>query len=148
MKNFYLIFQKELRSYFNSPIAFVVITIFLIISGYFFYTIFATFSTISFQVMTNPIMAQQYNQLNITEMVVRPFFANISLFMLIMRIFSEEKKSGTIELLLTYPVKDSEVILGKFAGCMGIFTIMILLTLPCIFLIEWFGEPELGVVVS
>src|SRR3989338_2363724 len=129
MKNFYLIFQKELRSYFNSPIAFVVITIFLIISGYFFYTIFATFSTISFQVMTNPIMAQQYNQLNITEMVVRPFFANISLFMLIMlpmltmRIFSEEKKSGTIELLLTYPVKDSEVILGKFAGCMGIFTI-------------------------
>ncbi len=154
MKNFYLIFQKELRSYFNSPIAFVIITIFLIISGYFFYNIFATFSTISFQAMTNAILARQYNQLNITEMVVRPFFANISLFMLIMlpmltmRIFSEEKKSGTIELLLTYPVKDSEVILGKFAGCMGIFTIMILLTLPCIFLIELFGEPELGVVVS
>src|SRR3989338_6236723 len=125
MKNFYLIFQKELRSYFNSPIAFVVITIFLIISGYFFYTIFATFSTISFQVMTNPIMAQQYNQLNITEMVVRPFFANISLFMLIMlpmltmRIFSEEKKSGTKELLLTCPVKDSEVKLGKFAGVLS-----------------------------
>ena len=153
MKNFYLIFQKELRSYFNSPIAFVVITIFLMLSGYFFYNVFATFSTISFQVATNAILARQYNQLNVTEMAVRPFFANISLFMLIMlpmltmRMFSEEKKSGTIELLLTYPVKDSEVILGKFAGCMGIFTIMILLTLPCFFLIELFGEPELGVVV-
>src|SRR3990172_2990348 len=154
MKNFYLIFQKELRSYFNSPIAFVVITIFLIISGYFFYTIFATFSTISFQVMTNPIMAQQYNQLNITEMVVRPFFGNLSVFMLIMlpmltmRIFSEEKKSGTIELLLTYPVRDSEVILGKFAGCLGIFTVMLILTLPCFALVLIFGEPEMGVIVS
>ncbi len=154
MKNFYLIFQKELRSYFNSPIAFVVITTFLIISGYFFYTIFATFSTISFQAMTSPIMARQYNQLNVTEMVVRPFFANLSLFMLIMlsmltmRIFSEEKKSGTIELLLTYPVRDSEVILGKFAGCMGIFSIMVFLTVPCFILIEMFGEPEMGVVLS
>lgn len=154
MRNFYLIFLKELRSYFNSPIAFVVITIFLVLSGYFFYNIFATFSTVSFQVMTQPMLARQSNQLNITEMVVRPLFGNLSLFMLIMlpmltmRMFSEEKKSGTIELLLTYPVKDSEVILGKFAGCMGIFTIMILLTVPCFMLIAIFGEPEMGVIVS
>ncbi len=154
MRNFYLIFLKELRSYFNSPIAFVIITIFLVLSGYFFYNIFATFSTVSFQVMTQPMLARQYNQLNITEMVVRPLFSNLSLFMLIMlpmltmRMFSEEKKSGTIELLLTYPVKDSEVILGKFAGCMGIFTIMILLTSPCFILIGIFGEPEIGVIVS
>jgi len=154
MKNFFLIFQKEFRSYFNSPIAFVVITIFLILSGYFFHGIFLNFSTISFQVATNAILARQNNQLNVTEMVVRPFFDIISMVMLIMlpmltmRMFSEEKKSGTIELLLTYPVKDSEVILGKFAGCMGIFTIMVLLTVPCFILIGLFGEPELGVVLS
>ncbi|MBI4378841.1 MAG: ABC transporter permease subunit [Nitrospinae bacterium] len=154
MRNFFLIFLKEFRTYFNSSIAFVVITIFLVLSGYFFYNIFATFSTLSFQAMTNPLVAQQFKELSITEMVVRPFFGNLSVFMLIMlpmltmRIFSEEKKSGTIELLLTYPVRDSEVILGKFAGCLGIFTVMLILTLPCFALVLVFGEPEMGVIVS
>jgi ABC-2 type transport system permease protein len=81
MRNFYLIFKKELNSYFYSPIAYVVITIFLIITGYFFYTIFATFSTVSFQAQMNPALAKQYNLLNITESVVRPLFGNICFFL-------------------------------------------------------------------
>src|SRR3989338_8402702 len=109
MRNFFLIFQKEFRSYFNSPIAFVVITIFLIISGYFFYNIFATFSTISFQAMTNAMLARQYGQLNITEMVVRPFFAKNNLYMLIKfqihkkRCVFDDIKGETIKAILKIP---------------------------------------------
>ncbi|MBI3581327.1 MAG: ABC transporter permease subunit, partial [Nitrospinae bacterium] len=65
-----------------------------------------------------------------------------------MRTFSEEKKSGTIELLLTYPVRDIEAVLGKFAGCLGIFAIMISFSLPCLLLVAFFGDPELGVIIT
>src|SRR3990170_1094540 len=123
MRNFYLIFKKELKSYFASPIAYVVITMFLILTGYFFYNSFALFSTISFQATVNPMLAKQVGLLNLTESVVRPLFGNISVILLLMvplltmRLFSEEKKSGTIELLLTYPVTDMQVLLGKFLSC-------------------------------
>ncbi|MBI5096416.1 MAG: ABC transporter permease, partial [Nitrospirae bacterium] len=82
MRNFYLIFKKELRSYFLSPVAYVVICIFLVLAGYFFYTVFATFSMLSFEATQDPLMAKQYNLLNITESVVRPLFGNISIIML------------------------------------------------------------------
>ncbi len=154
MRNFFFILLKEVRSYFNSPVAFVVITIFTILTGYYFYMIFASFSTISFQAATNPALAKQYGGLNATEFVVRPFFGIVSVVMLIilpmitMRVFSEEKKSGTMELLLTFPVTDSEAILGKFAGCMTIFIVMLSLSFPCIFLVEVFGDLEWGVVAT
>jgi len=154
MRNFALIFQKEMRSYFHSPIAYVVIAIFLAITGYFFYNIFASFGTISFKALSNPMLQRQSGALNITERVVRSFFGSLSSFMLIMlpmltmRSFSEEKKSGTIELLLTYPLSDAQVILGKFAGCFGVFFIMLFLTLPCFgFVVAW-GKPEIGVIIS
>lgn len=154
MRNFFLIFKKEIRSYFHSPIAYVVITMFLVLAGYFFYNIFASFGTISFQAMSDPMLQRQSGLLNITERVVRPFFGNLSTFMLIMlpmltmRAFAEEKKSGTMELLLTYPLTDAQVILGKFAGCLGIFSIMLFLTLPCFgFVVAW-GQPEIGVILT
>ncbi len=154
MRNFYFILAKEIRSYFNSPVAFVVVTIFAVLTGYYFYNIFASFSTMSFQAQTNPTLANQYGAFNVTEFVIRPFFGVLSIVMLIMlpmltmRAFSEEKKSGTMELLLTFPVRDGEAILGKFAGCMGIFAIMLVLSFPSIILVEVFGEPEWGVIVT
>ncbi len=154
MRNIYLIFSKELKSYFTSPIAYVVITIFLIISGYFFYNILATFSLISFQAETNPIIARQYNLLNINESVVRPLFGNISMIMLLMmplltmRLFAEEKKQGTIELLLTYPVKDVEVLIGKFLACVAVFGVMLLSTVTYPVLLIILGEPEIGPIIT
>ncbi|VAX24191.1 hypothetical protein MNBD_NITROSPINAE01-1395, partial [hydrothermal vent metagenome] len=74
MRNFFFILMKELRSYFNSPVAFVVISIFSILIGYYFYNIFASFSTMSFQVQTDPQLAAKYGALNVTEFVIRPFF--------------------------------------------------------------------------
>lgn len=154
MRNFYLIFKKEFKSYFSSPIAYVVITMFLILSGYFFYNTFALFSTISFNATIDPALAKQVGLLNITESVARPLFGNISVILLLMvplltmRLFSEEKKSGTIELLLTYPVTDMEVLLGKFLACMAVFTIMIALTVLYPILIITFGQPEAGPIIT
>jgi len=90
-----LLFKRELQSYFGSLIAYVAITMFLVIAGYFFYNLLATFSVVSFQAQTNPMLAKQYQLLNINETVVRPLFGNISIIMLLMtplltmRLFSE-----------------------------------------------------------
>ncbi|MEE9613807.1 MAG: ABC transporter permease [Thermodesulfobacteriota bacterium] len=154
MRNIYLIFKKETKSYFSSPVAYVVIAMFLLISGYLFYGIFAYFSTISFQAQMDPSIARQQNLLNVTESVVRPLFGIISMIMLIMmplltmRLFAEEKKSGTIELLLSYPISDAEVVAGKFLACMGVLLTMLGLSLIFPVLIIAFGEPEIGPIVS
>ncbi len=149
-----LIFRRELNSYFNTLIAYVAITMFLLITGYFFYTSLASFSVISFQAQSNPMVAKQYQLLNITETVVRPLFGNISIIMLMMtplitmRLFSEEKKSGTMELLHTYPVKDVEVVIAKFLACFVVFLTMILLTATYPILLLSLGEPEIMPIVT
>ncbi len=149
-----LIFRRELNSYFSTLIAYVAITMFLLITGYFFYTSIASFSVISFQAQSNPMVAKQYQLLNITETVVRPLFGNISIIMLLMtplltmRLFSEENKSGTMELLLTYPVKDVEVVIAKFLACFVVFLSMILLTATYPLLLLSLGEPEIMPIVT
>lgn len=154
MRNVYYIFKKEMKSYFASPVAYVVISMFLLITGYLFYGLFAYFSTLSFQAQVDPSIAKQENLLNVTEGVLRPLFGIISMIMLIMmplltmRLFAEEKKSGTIELLLTYPITDLEVLLGKFFACLGILIVMLGLSLVYPALIMVFGEPEKGPIIT
>ncbi len=154
IRNVALIFRKEMKSYFNSLIAYVVITMFLLITGYFFYNLLATFSVVSYQAQSNPMLARQYQLLNINETVVRPLFGNISIIMLLMtplltmRLFSEEKKSGTIELLLTYPVKDIDVVVSKFLACFFVFLAMILLTVTYPILLVVLGDPEVMPIIT
>ena len=149
-----LLFKRELQSYFGSLIAYVTITMFLVIAGYFFYNLLATFSVVSFQAQTNVMLAKQYQLLNINETVVRPLFGNISIIMLLMtplltmRLFSEEKKTGTIELLLTYPVKDVDVVISKFLACFAVFLVMILLTVTFPILLMALGEPEVMPIIT
>ncbi len=149
-----LLFKRELQSYFGSLIAYVTITMFLVIAGYFFYNLLATFSVVSYQAQTNVMLAKQYQLLNINETVVRPLFGNISIIMLLMtplltmRLFSEEKKTGTIELLLTYPVKDVDVVISKFLACFAVFLVMILLTVTFPILLMALGEPEVMPIIT
>lgn len=154
MRNILLIFKREFKSYFSSFIAYAVITTFMVITGYFFYNILATFSIISFQAEANPMLTRQYNLLNINESVVRPLFGDISIIMLLMtplltmRLLSEEKKQGTMELLLTYPVKDVEVVIGKFLACLAVFTITLLSIATYPILLVILGEPEIGPIIT
>ena len=124
------IWKKEMRLYFTSPVAYVIMAIFLLLAGYFFYAIFAFFSLASMQSAMNPQMGRE---LNVTDSVMRPLLSNVSVILLLlmplitMRLFAEERRSGTIELLLTYPVRDGAVLFGKYLAAFTLY----LLTLAC-----------------
>ncbi len=126
------IYKKELRLYFTSPVAWVILTIFLAIAGLFFYAIFGNFTRVSMQMAMNP---QGGRDLNVTDAVLRPLFANLSVILLLvmplvtMRLFAEERRSGTIELLLTYPVRDGAVLIGKYLAALTLYATMIAATL-------------------
>lgn len=141
------IIKKELRLYFTSPVAYVMITIFLLLAGYFFYSIFAFFTLASMQSAMNPQMARD---LNVTDSVMRPLFSNISVILLLlmplitMRLFAEERRSGTIELLLTYPVRDGAVLLGKYLAAVLVYVLMLVFTLLYPAMLFYFTRVEWG----
>jgi len=145
------VFKKEMRLFFGSPVAYVVFTFFLLISGWFFSQIFLYYSDLSMRSFMQPGMAQS---LNITESVMRPLFTNMSVVllffipMLTMRLFAEEKKSGTIELLLTYPVRDGEVLAGKFLAAAALYVILLGLTLVYPAIIAYFTRIEWGPILT
>ncbi len=153
-RNVMLVFKKELLSFFSSFIAYAVIAVFLAITGYLFYNLLANFSILSFQAQADPMIARQYNLLNINETVVRPLFGNISMIMLLMtplltmKLLAEEKKSGTMELLLTYPVRDSEVVIGKYLACLAVLLALLLSTVSYPVLLYIWGEPEVMPIVT
>jgi ABC-2 type transport system permease protein len=141
------IFKKEMRLYFTSPVAYVVLAVFLVIAGYFFYSIFNFFAMASMQAAMNPQMARD---LTVTESVLRPLFSNISVILLLliplltMRLFAEERRAGTIELLLTYPVRDGAVLIGKYAAAFALYVIMLAFTLVYPALLAYFARVEWG----
>jgi gliding motility-associated transport system permease protein len=145
------VFKKEMRLFFGSPVAYVVFTFFLLISGWFFSQIFLYYSDMSMRSFMQPGMAQS---LNISESVMRPLFTNMSVVllffmpMLTMRLFAEEKKSGTMELLLTYPVRDGEVLAGKFLAAGALYVILLGLTLVYPGLIAYFTRVEWGPILT
>jgi ABC-2 type transport system permease protein len=145
------VFKKELRLYFGSPVAYVVFTFFLLISGWFFSQIFLFYSDASMRSFMQPQMGQN---LNVVDNVMRPLFTNMSVVllffipMLTMRLFAEEKKSGTIELLLTYPVRDGEVLAGKYLAALALYLILLALTLLYPGLVAYFTRVEWGPILT
>ena len=145
------VFKKEMRLYFGSPVAYAFLALFLLIAGWMFSQIFLIFSEMSMRSFMQPMAAQN---LNPTENVMRPVFSNMSVVllffipMLTMRLFAEEKKSGTIELLLTYPVRDGEVLMGKFLAAGAVYLILLVLTLAYPALMWAFGRVEWGAVLT
>jgi len=141
------IYKKEMRLYFTSPIAWVILTIFLFIAGYFFYSIFAFFTLASMQSAMNPTMGRD---LNVTDSVLRPLFSNVSVILLLlmplvtMRLFAEERRAGTIELLLTYPVRDGAVLVGKYLAGLTLYALMLAFTLVYPLLVFYFARVEWG----
>jgi ABC-2 type transport system permease protein len=124
---------------------------FLVITGYFFSAIVNFYSLFSFQAMQQRALG---SELNITEGIIRPLFGNLAVIILLMlpiltmRLFSEEKRQGTFELLMTYPIRDIEVVLGKFLACVAVFAVMLALTFTYPALIAWVGNPDFKPFVS
>lgn len=147
MKNVWSLVKKELRAYFSSPIAYVVITGFLLLVGYFFYILISWFNAAAMQMTQNPYYAQQ---ININEMVFSPLFHNMTIILILvaplltMRLLAEEKKSGTDELLFTSPLSVGEIVLGKYAAALIMWLIMLGLTALLSVFAFAYGNPELA----
>ncbi|HEX5132955.1 MAG TPA: ABC transporter permease [Candidatus Krumholzibacteria bacterium] len=147
----YALYRRELAYYFQSPVAYAVIAVFVLLAGYFFYNLLGYFNLTSIQAMQNPLQARS---LSLTTSVLQPLFGNMSAVLLLllplltMRLFTEERRSGSAELLFTYPVTDWNVIMGKFLAAATVYGVMLAMTLPCPALLYYFSTPETGAVVS
>jgi ABC-2 type transport system permease protein len=151
MKKITALYRRELSYYFQSPVAYAVTTLFLLLSGYFFYNLLGYFNLESMQAMQSPMQARM---LSLTSSVLAPLFGNMSSVLLLMlplltmRLFSEERRSGSAELLFTYPVTDAQVILGKFLAAVTVHAVMLAMTIPFPALLYHFANPEPGPILS
>jgi ABC-2 type transport system permease protein len=123
LTNVLAVLRKELRTYFAFPLVYILSAIFLAISGWFFYTDLVFFVTMAF----NQDIIQNYWQLLFVD--IGKSCLLLTLPFVTMRLFAEERKLGTIELLYTYPLRDTEIFWGKFLASVAVFTMMLGLTL-------------------
>src|ERR1043166_2801807 len=123
MRNIITICRKELSAYFVSPIAYLLMALFALLFGFFFYSAPAYFVLAG----TRQQMMGQGGAMSVNEFVIAPLFGNASVVglflipLISMRLFAEEKRTGTIELLLTSPIHDWEIVLGKWLGAMAMY---------------------------
>lgn len=144
MSNIWIICRKELKSYFSSPIAYGLMVFFAFIAGYFFYAATAIFVSRSIESqMTGRSMPMDLN-----EWIIRPVLMNVSVIglflipMITMRVFAEEKRSGTMELLVTSPVRDIEIILGKWLGALIMYACILGISFLNILILFLYGTPD------
>jgi ABC-2 type transport system permease protein len=143
VRNVSAIAWREVRTYFTSPLAFVVISIFLLLSGYIFWASLVRFSELCLRFGSNPYFS---SQLNVNDMVVRPLFGTMGIILLLMipvltmRLLAEEQRTGTAELLFTCPVTSAQVVLGKFLGAAFLLAVMLAGTLAYPLLIMGSGS--------
>ncbi len=133
MRNTTTIALKEFKSYLASPMAYVVTGIFLALTGFLFIISPATYFETSIRGLWE-----------LWGIILLLLISSV----LTMRLLAEERKMGTLELLLTAPVRDSEVIIGKFLGSLGILTAMLALTFYYPILLMWFGDPDWGPIAT
>ncbi len=151
MRNTLAIAQKELKSYFASPIGYIYVGLFALLFGFFYYSVLAYFVRQSMQ-MGQFGGGQQ--PMNINQDMLRLVLQNVTVLVLFilpmvtMRTYSEEKRSGTMELLLTSPLTDFEIIMGKFIGAMGLYSVGLLVSLIHIGILFIYGSPEWKPIVT
>jgi ABC-2 type transport system permease protein len=153
VRNVLTIAGKEVRSYFSSPVAYVLLAAYLALAGYFFFALLTAFNqTLQlYTMMRNPEMLTRFN---LNQMVVAPLLHNMSVLLIFivpaitMRLFPEEKRAGTYELLLTSPVRVGEIVVGKFLG--GLVLVLLMVALSGLFglLLAFYGNPELPMMLA
>ncbi|MCX6595290.1 MAG: ABC transporter permease subunit [Acidobacteria bacterium] len=144
MGNVIVICQKEMKSYFSSPVAYLLMTMFAVIFGFFFWNVVGYFVFMGMQQQ----MGGRSFPMNLNEQVIRPLLSNVSVIglflipLITMRLFAEEKRSGTIELLLTSPISDVQILLGKWLAAILMYGAMLLVAgLNFVFLFAY-GQPD------
>ncbi len=134
MHNMWVLAKKEINSYFVSFVAYVILFFFLILGGYYFYVYVYEVRDAA------RIMPYFLNFMGFMSFLLTPFIT--------MRLFSEEKKLGTIELLLTSPITEAEIVWGKFIGALLFYFIYVGITLYYLLLLIVYGKPDFGPIIS
>src|SRR5262249_28344988 len=155
MRNIRYIVERELRAYFASPIAYVVLTVFTILSGLFFQIVL---SQVLQMALMNSMRGAQFGQasppMDMPGMVSQGFLNTMSVILLFimpmitMGLFSEEKRRGTIELLLTAPITDAQVVLGKFLAAASFFVMLLLTSWIPMAALYLYGKPASGPILN
>lgn len=144
MRNIWTICRKELKSYFASPIAYLLLAMFATIFGFFFWNAVGYFVNISMQ----STMFGRSFPMDVNEMIIRPLLMNTSVVglflipLISMRLFAEEKRQGTIELLMTSPVRDLEIILGKWLAALILYACLLAISLADLGFLFAYGKPD------
>ena len=150
MKNIWVIARRDFRSYFTSPIAYIIIAGFMGIMGWMFFFNLAHFNEQNMQY-------QQFNMgkaVSITDGIIRPLYGNMNVIFLFMvpfitmRLFAEEKKIQTIQLLMTAPVTLAEIIAGKFLSALSLVLVMLGLTIVYPIVLMMTGNPDMGPIIA
>jgi ABC-2 type transport system permease protein len=124
--------KRELGAYFKSPVAYVVLSAFLAITGFLFFS--------SFFVVGNASMEGYFANMPFLLLFFCPAIA--------MRLLAEERGSGTIEMLLTMPVRDWEVVVGKYLAALGVLAVGLLMTIPFAYTVGKLGPLDVGAVLA
>ena len=144
MRNIWIICRKELRSYFVSPIAYILLAMFAIVFGFFFWNAVGYFVYMGIESQ----MRGEMFPMNVNEALIRPLLSNVSVIglflipLISMRLFAEEKRTGTIELLVTSPIRDAEVVLGKWLASVILYGGMLFLTALNFLWLFKYGNPD------
>ena len=132
MKKVIPIFRQEIFAYFFSPVAYIVISVFLLITGWFF--------------TTDLFLSNDSSLRSVFGFI--PFIFMFFIPAITMRLLSEERKSGTIELLFTMPISDIEIIIGKYLAGLFLLIVAVLFTFPYAFTIMIIGKPDMGMLIT
>ena len=144
MRNIWIVCRKELRSYFVSPIAYILLALFAIAFGFFFWNAVGIFV---YEGIESQMRGGMF-PMNVNEQLIRPLISNIAVIglflipLISMRLFAEEKRMGTFELLATSPVRDFEMIVGKWLAAMLLYGGMLLLTALNFIWLFRYGNPD------
>jgi ABC-2 type transport system permease protein len=152
MRNILAIASRDIRSGFVSPIAYVVLTGYQLLAGWFFFNMFGQFNRMVAQYSS--VNGADTTWLNLNDAIIAPLLQNLSVILVIvipmitMRSFAEEKSNSTYELLFTSPITVTEIVLGKYLASAGLVSLMIGLTLLFPAILLAFGDPELGLTAA
>jgi ABC-2 type transport system permease protein len=150
MKNIFTICGRELKAYFASPIAYLLMALFGLIFGFFFYSATAFFVMAGMRAQ----MGGQNQPMSVNEYVIAPLLGNagvVGLFLIpliSMRLFAEEKRSGTIELLMTSPLHDWEIVIGKWMGAMTMYLCILALSAINVGMLWFWGKPDIRPILT
>lgn len=149
MNAIFAIARRETSAYFASPIGWISLCGFVLISGFFF-----VLMLVGYAMQAAQAYGGQLDQMNLNDWIIQPLFGNLGVIALLvmpaltMRLFAEDRQQKSLELLLTSPISSIEIVLGKFLGALGFTGVMVASTLQFPMLLNWLGEPDVGVLIT